>query len=107
MKKAKTKGADLWNVSWPSLIKTYDFSSQRTDVISHLILRISAPIESVLNDVAAPFAKGLAVLLGIVLRRAIVPVSVSGDIRAFRRYLIKALRDGAASTGQIQESQLI
>lgn len=98
--KTTGKGTDLWNLSWPSLIRTYDFSSQRTDVISHLILSVSGPVVSVLNDVTGPFAKGLAVLLGLVSRRAIVPVTVTGDTRAFRRHLIKALRDGAASVGQ-------
>ncbi|KAA6125193.1 T6SS effector BTH_I2691 family protein [Cupriavidus cauae] len=99
-KETKGKGIDLWNVSWPSLIKAYDFSAHRADVISHLILSLSGPIVSVLNNVAAPSARALAVILGLVSRRAIVPVAVTGDTRAFRRHLIKAIRDSATSAGQ-------
>lgn len=100
VKKAKDGGIDLWNLSWPSFIKAYGFSTERGDVIAHLIVGLGGPIAWAMSRVTDPAGKGLAVLLGLVSKRAIVPVELTGNRRDFRRHLIKAIRDGAAGAGQ-------
>lgn len=104
-KKAAESGIDPWAMSWPSLIKSYEFADKRlgqpqAGVVAHLITLLSGPVALALSKMVDGPVRGLAVLLGMMSGKALVPVQVQGEYKAFRRELIRKLRAASAQAGQ-------
>lgn len=105
--KASSSGVDPWNLSWPSLIKVYDFAFQRVSnpatascLIANFILGINGPLAWALSKATADGPiKGIGVLFGMLSRKAMVPLQVEGDYRTFRRELIRKIRSLSAEAG--------
>ncbi|MBY4897509.1 T6SS effector BTH_I2691 family protein [Cupriavidus sp. AU9028] len=105
--KAKASGLDPWSLSWPSLIKVYDFSFQRVSnpesaacLIANFMMGINGPLAAVLGKITVDGpVKGIAILLGMISRQAMVPVRVEDKPRVFRRELIRKIRKLSAEAG--------
>ncbi|MGK9939446.1 hypothetical protein O6268_23675, partial [Salmonella enterica subsp. enterica] len=70
-------------------------------LIANFILGINGPLAWALSKATTDGPiKGIAVLFGMLSRKAMVPLQVEGDYRTFRRELIRKIRNLSAEAGQ-------
>ncbi|WP_354677517.1 T6SS effector BTH_I2691 family protein [Cupriavidus plantarum] len=103
-KKATSGGIDPWAMSWPSLIKSYEFADKqltegRANVITHLIVGLNGPFAAVLSKLVDAPAHAVTALCGMISGKAMIPVHVEGSYKDFRRELVQKIRKGTTVEG--------